>query len=181
MDIKQLFLSGCFEINSFVHTDSRGLFVKFCIDQAFREVGFSQDFAEEFFTISKKHVLRGMHFQVPPKAQHKVIYCIRGRVLDVLFDLRIGSPTYMKSESKELTGNQPILIYIPPGIAHGFLSLDEDSILLYKVSEGYSRELDQGFRWNSFDYKWPIKTPITSERDNGLPLLSDFVTPFIYE
>jgi dTDP-4-dehydrorhamnose 3,5-epimerase len=181
MDVKELNLAGCFEIDSYVHTDSRGLFAKFCIDQAYREIGIEQNFAEEFFTVSKRNVVRGMHFQVPPKSQHKTVCCIDGKVLDILFDLRMGSPTYLKSDSIELNGKQPKLIYIPPGIAHGFLAEEDNSILLYKVSEGYSRELDQGIHWNSFGYQWPVEEPITSARDDGLPLLSDFITPFSYE
>jgi len=137
-------------------------------------------FLRFFFTVSRKNVIRGMHFQIPPKSQNKVICCISGKVLDVLFDLRKGSPTYLKSESIELAGNQPKMVFIPPGIAHGFLSLEDNSIMLYKVSQGYSRELDQGIHWNSFGFDWPINAPTTSERDKQLPPFSDLVTPFIY-
>ena len=177
MDVNRLLLSDCYEINSYIHRDPRGVFAKFCINQAFNEVGLDQGFAEDFFTVSKNNVIRGMHFQVPPKSQYKVICCMRGRIIDVLLDLRIGSPTYLNTESMELSGNHPKLIFMPPGIAHGFLSLEDDSIMLYKVNEGYSRELDQGIRWNSFGYKWSVETPITSERDDCLPLLSDFISP----
>jgi dTDP-4-dehydrorhamnose 3,5-epimerase len=181
MDINQLSLLDCFTINSIVHKDIRGLFAKFSLGRTFDEIGFPQIFDEEFFTVSKKNVIRGMHFQIPPKAGYKSICCMNGRVLDVLLDLRIGSPSYLKSESIELDGDHPKLVCIPPGIAHGFLSLRDDSIMLYKVTEEYSKELDQGIHWDSFSFSWPVEDPICSERDRELPLLSNFINPFIFE
>ncbi len=121
-----------------------------------------------------------MHFQIPPKSHFKMMYCINGKVLDVIIDLRLGSPTYLKVVHSILNGKNPEVIFLPPGIAHGFLSLKQNSIMMYKVTTSHSPEHDYGVRWDSINFSWPINNPIISYRDSQLPRLSEFVTPFVF-
>ncbi len=130
------------------------------------------DVQECFFSHSTRGVLRGMHFQLPPFEQDKLVVCLSGRVLDVALDLRNGS-----LYSTELSADQPRALFIPKGFAHGFYALD-DALLGYWVNSSYSAEHDQGIRWDSFGFNWPLKRPVLSERDKRLPKLSEFVSPF---
>ena len=96
-----------------------------------------------------------MHFQLPPHDHDKLVYCIRGRVMDVLLDLRKSSPTYGRSFGNEISANNHLMLYIPKGVAHGFLSLEDDSVLVYKTTTIHFPSHDAGVRWDSFGYTWP--------------------------
>ncbi len=135
---------------------------------------------EEFFSTSGIGVLRGMHFQVPPHAHQKLIYCITGRVLDVVLDLRKDSPTFGKSASYELSALNRHVVHVPVGFAHGFLSLENDSCLVYKTDAVHAPECDKGILWNSFGFNWPLGDllPIISERDSAFPPFAGFHSPF---
>ena len=146
--------------------DKRGSFVKTFEENIFRQIGIKFNPVEEFYSSSSKDVIRGIHFQVPPKAHQKLVYCIKGRILDVIIDLRKSSPTFGEFFSHELTEQNREMIFIPIGFGHGFLSLEENSIMIYKTSCAYSPENDFGIHWNSIDFNWNIESPIVSERDN---------------
>lgn len=176
--LNPLGLEGCFEILPKVISDHRGLFVKTFHQQAFEDLGIPFDFAEEYFSISQKNVLRGMHFQLPPHAYIKLVYCIEGAVLDVLLDLRKQSKTYGQTISLELSSTKRNLIYMPVGIAHGFYTQSEQATLIYKTSVGYHPESDTGILWSSFNFDWPSTTPILSARDKAHPTFAGFKNPF---
>jgi dTDP-4-dehydrorhamnose 3,5-epimerase len=158
--------------------DSRGLFCKTYQKKYFQEVGLNTDWCEEYYSNSNKNVLRGMHFQKPPYEHMKLVTCLQGKVLDVVCDLRLNSSTYKKVFSIELSAHNAMQIYIPKGCAHGFLSLQGDTTMFYKVSSEYNPKSDAGVLWNSIDFDWPIKNPIISERDNKFSKISDLETIF---
>ncbi|RRJ94453.1 dTDP-4-dehydrorhamnose 3,5-epimerase [Opitutaceae bacterium TAV4] len=161
-----------------VFEDARGDFVKTFHSGAFAELGIPFAPAEEFFSTSRKGVLRGMHFQLPPHDHAKLVYCIRGRVLDVLVDLRKTSPTYRQVASAELSCENHHQFYIPSGVAHGFLALEDNSVMVYKTTTVYAPSHDAGIRWDSFDFNWGTTAPIISPRDTAFSPLADFVSPF---
>ena len=177
---KQTGIPGCHEMTSPKFTDNRGLFVKTFHEDDFREHSLTTRFAEEFYTVSRKGVLRGMHFQSPPHDLTKLVFCLSGSVLDAVIDLRIGSPTYGKHALFELSAEKANMIYIPSGLAHGFYSLSDEAVIMYKVTAIYSPSHDTGILWNSAGIPWPDRSPIISKRDNEFPSLTNFSSPFIF-
>ena len=119
-----------------------------------------------------------MHFQLPPHDHAKLVYCVCGRVLDVLLDLRKASPTFGQTASAELSRANSHVFYIPAGIAHGFLSLEDESVMVYKTTTVHQPDHDAGIRWDSFGFDCGSATPIISVRDTALPRLQEFVSPF---
>ena len=113
-------IPGCYEIQPAVFKDERGHFVKVFHEDTFKRHHLETDFTEEYYSVSLKNVLRGLHFQLPPKDHTKMVYCVEGEVIDVVVDLRIGSPTYGEFELFQLSAEKANIIYIPPGLAHGF-------------------------------------------------------------
>ncbi len=158
--------------------DERGVFVKTFHEKTFRELGLETSFPEEYYSVSRKKVLRGLHFQVPPHQHTKLVYCVAGSVFDAVLDLREHSHTYGKYETFELDEDSANALYVPPGLAHGFYALSEKAIMLYKVSTAYSPEHDTGILWNSIDIPWPDTDPVISERDRQLAEFDKFVSPF---
>jgi len=171
-------LPGCLEVLPRAADDARGRFVKCFHAPSFAARGLDHEFAEAFYTTSRLGAIRGMHFQLPPHAHAKLVWCVAGTMLDVLLDLRRGSPTYGEHVVQELDDSVPKGLYIPPGIAHGFYATSERSILAYMVTSVHSPQHDSGVRWDSFGVAWPDTSPIISPRDATLPALKDFVTPF---
>ena len=161
-----------------VFTDVRGSFVKTYHENALAEKGISFTMKEEYFSISKRGVVRGMHFQIPPADHTKVVYCARGSVKDVVLDLRTTSPSYGKSAACILSDKNRRIFFIPPGFAHGFLSLEDESLMVYKTSSEHSPKHDAGIRWDSFGFNWDAVDPIISARDVALPPLAAFISPF---
>lgn len=179
-EIKTTRLPGCFELQPKAFEDSRGRFVKVFNAQTFTDFGLETVFVEEYYSTSKKNVIRGMHFQIPPMDHIKLVYCAQGAVLDVVIDLRIGSPTYKQSNILEISAAKANSLYIPKGMAHGFCSLTDQSILVYKVSTTYAPAHDSGILWHSVGVDWPAKQPILSARDQSFSPLTNFVSPFLY-
>ena len=141
--------------------------------------GVAMDFAEEFYSVSARGVLRGMHFQAPPQALDKLVYCVTGRILDVVLDLRPDQPTYGCSCSWELSEDNACMLFIPAGFAHGFLALGERNAVIYKTSAVHAPAHDLGVHWASFGFSWPGKNPVISARDRDLPAFRDFSSPFL--
>ena len=173
-------LPGLLVVEPFASADARGSFVKTFYEEGFASRGLVTQFAEEYYSDSKRRVLRGMHFQVPPHEHTKIVYCVSGAVTDALIDLRIGSPSYGQAAVFELDASRPRMLYIPPGLAHGFFVRSQSAVLLYKVTSAYSREHDGGVLWSSVPVAWPDAEPILSDRDRAFPALSDFDSPFSY-
>ena len=180
-ELKKSKLAGCFEIQPRVLEDSRGRFVKVFHSPEFATLGLETAFVEEYFSVSHKNVIRGLHFQLPPMSHVKMVYCQQGIALDVVVDLRIGSPTYGQFDLFELSSSKANGIYIPVGLAHGFCALSESATMLYKVSSVYSPEHDAGVRWNSMGIPWPVAEAILSDRDKSFSTFNEFVSPFKFE
>jgi dTDP-4-dehydrorhamnose 3,5-epimerase len=174
-------LSGVMKIVTKHLADSRGFFAKTVHADQFRALGLRSDFNEEYHSISKKNVLRGMHFQTPPHDHAKYVTCLRGEILDVVVDIRMGSSTFGKVASFELSETDATSIYIPPGFAHGFLAKSEDATVLYRVTSVYAPANDTGILWSSLDFKWPVASPTVSDRDAAFASLKDFMSPFKYD
>lgn len=174
-NIKETAIPGCFQIKLKVFADMRGHFIKTFHSEEFRKYNLETDYKEEYYSISQKNVLRGMHFQKPPSDHVKIVYCTSGRVQDVLIDLRKESPAFGKHLSFELQANDGQLIYMPKGVAHGFLSLEENSILMYKVSSVHVPQDDCGIRWDSCGILWETTQDlIISDRDKNLNVFSEY-------
>jgi dTDP-4-dehydrorhamnose 3,5-epimerase len=178
MELIPTSLPGCVEIRPFFAQDDRGTFVKTFHAERFIEAGLPVDWREEFYSSSRKGVIRGMHFQTPPHDHEKLVYCMQGRVLDVVVDLRRHSPTYGRHVAVELDAAKGHGLMIPKGMAHGFLALTDDVLMAYKVTTVHEPANDAGIHWNSFGLDWGIDQPIVSARDCAHPPLGDFVSPF---
>lgn len=164
-----------------VFRDLRGTFVKTFHEEWFGRQGLSFTPREEFYTISDLGVLRGMHFQRPPAAHSKLVYCTSGRVLDVVLDLRVGSPTCGQYYSRELSADNLEQLFISPGFAHGFLALADKSTMVYLTDVVHTPECDTGLHWDSFGYRWPLKNPVLSDRDCQLPPWRAEKSPFLFK
>ena len=174
-------LPGTFILEPRQAADVRGHFIKTFHRETFLSLGLEAEIAESFYTVSKKDVIRGMHFQVPPADLAKIVFVTRGAVRDVVLDIRRGSPTYGQWIVEELSASNARMLYIPKGYAHGFLSLEDDTTMTYFQTSPYSALHDMGIHPLSFGLEWDIPEPIMSARDEALPPLSQFDSPFIYE
>lgn len=181
MNIIPTKFDGVYSIEPKDFQDERGSFVKIFHQDSWLKQRLSFKLAESYYSVSRKNVIRGMHFQIPPADHTKLVYVTHGSILDVVVDIRAGSPTYGQSISLELSSTNHNMIYISSGFAHGFLSLVDDTAVTYLQTTAYSPEHDQGIRFDSFDFKWGVSDPILSQRDQSFPKLSDFTSPFIYE
>jgi dTDP-4-dehydrorhamnose 3,5-epimerase len=185
-------------LQPFVFEDARGNFVKPFHEDQLAAHGIALTVREEFFSTSGANVLRGMHFQTPPHAHQKLVYCITGTVIDVVLDLRQDSPTFGQSAGFKLSAANRHIVHIPVGFAHGFYSLEDNSCLVYKTDAVHAPANDAGILWNSFGFHWHEHAcaivarykkepapgneqpflPIVSERDSKFPAFADFKSPF---
>ncbi len=178
---KRLDIPDVMVIKPDVFEDGRGFFMEFFKLSDFRLAGINFEFVQDNHSFSKKGVLRGLHYQLRPAEQGKLIKCTRGRVWDVAVDIRHGSPWYGKYIAVELSEHNKLMLWIPPGFAHGFVALD-DAEVIYKVTKEYSPELDRGIIWNDPDIgiNWPVDKPILSDKDVRLPPLKYAENNFYY-
>ncbi len=155
--------------------DERGFLAETFRAGDFAAAGIREPFVQENHARSSRGVLRGLHFQKPPRSQGKLVRCVRGRVYDVAVDLRRGSAHYGRWVGLELTEDNRRMIYIPPGFAHGFQVLSESADVLYKMTEYYSPAHEAGIRWDDPELAiaWPDREPILSPKDGTLPRLKD--------
>lgn len=174
MKIENTSLEGVYIINNFNALDDRGLFIKTFNQSAFKESNLPLEIKESYFSMSKKNVIRGMHFQLPPDDHVKLVGVASGAILDVVVDLRKESSTYKHHMPVELSAKNKKSIYIPKGLAHGFKSLEENTITIYNVSTEYNPNSDFGIHYNSFEFDWQIANPIMSKRDIEFQSLASF-------
>lgn len=163
--------------------DDRGSFSEIYVRPKFAASGLNYDFIQDNESISDRvGTVRGLHFQQPPFAQTKLVRVLRGRILDVAVDLRHWSPTYGQHVAIELSDSDDGQILIPAGFAHGFCTLEPDTVVTYKVDQVYSAAHDRGVRWNdpAINIRWPVKSAdaILSEKDRGLPAFAALVPSF---
>jgi dTDP-4-dehydrorhamnose 3,5-epimerase len=162
------------------HTDHRGFFSETYRASAFEAAGIRDVFLQDSHARSARGVLRGLHYQAPPKAQAKLIRVVHGEVFDVAVDLRVGSPTFGQWVGGALSGEDDVILYIPEGFAHGYVCLSEYADLVYKASNEYDDALDRGIAWDDpvIGIQWPVERPVVSERDLSLPGLESATSPF---
>lgn len=167
-------------IKPLVFADDRGYFFESYNREKFLASALNLNFIQDNESRSMKGVLRGLHFQQQPYAQGKLVRVMRGAVLDVAVDIRKKSPTYGKWVSIVLTGDNKYMYWIPEGFAHGFLTLEDDTVFFYKCTNVYNKASEGSIRWNDPDLNinWGIENPILSEKDKISPLFKDLVTSF---
>lgn len=178
MTIKETPFDGLYVLENDVFKDERGSFMKPFSRAFFMENWLTFGFSEFYYSVNRKNVLRGMHFQLPPADCDKLVYVSSGRIMDVVLDLRKDSGTFGKAFSIELDAENGRYLFIPKGFAHGFLSLEDGTICNYAQTAPYDRELDSGIDAFSFGFDWGADSPIRSGRDLTFPELKDFVSPF---
>lgn len=164
------------------YMDERGFFAETYSQRRYAEMGIYAEFVQDNHSVSKlAGTLRGLHFQAPPHAQGKLVRCGRGAIFDVAVDIRRGSPTYGQWKGYKLTADNGNQFYVPVGFAHGFVTLEPDSEIVYKCTDYYASETEGALRWDSCQIQWPLSgDPILSDKDASAPPLADFDSPFIY-
>ena len=176
-------LPGVWIYQLHVRCDSRGAFIKTFHFETFRQRGLETNFFEAFFSTSMKDVIRGMHFQTPPFHCDKIISVYNGSIVDVLLDLRRfedeSIQTYGKTMAVTLSAQNGKSIYVPAGVAHGFLALEENTIVGYQQSQMYHPDADTCLRFDSINFNWPQSAHIVSERDNRGISFEKFNSPFV--
>ena len=178
MEILERKIKGVYEIQLKPIGDNRGFFMRTYDVNLFNEAGINREWVQENHSRSgKKGIIRGMHFQLPPFAETKMIRCIHGAVWDVFVDLRKDSETFGQWDAVEISAENKKMVLIPRGCAHGFCTLTAESEVLYKVDNFYSKEHECGISWNDEDINidWPTKNPVLSEKDQKNMTLSEFV------
>jgi dTDP-4-dehydrorhamnose 3,5-epimerase len=177
MQIKETGFEGLIEIIPNIFHDNRGWFYEFYNERTFQQqANIMYSFVQENTSFSKKGVIRGLHFQLPPYAQAKLVTVHHGKVLDVVVDLRRGSKTFGKHHSIILDSKVRNMFMVPEGFAHGFAAL-EDSVFYYKCTNFYNKSSEGGILWNdpTLKIEWPFENPIVSEKDQQLPTFDEFV------
>ena len=173
-------IEGLLIIKPKVFSDDRGYFFEsFRLDK-FMELGIDLEFVQDNESKSQKGVLRGLHFQAPPYGQGKLVKVVKGAVIDVAVDIRKKSPTYGQWISHELSEYNKTMFWIPPGFAHGFLTLEDETIFQYKCTNYYNKESEGSIRWNdpNLDINWGVDKPLVSDKDNQAPFFNNFNSKF---
>ena len=163
-----------------IFSDTRGYFFESYQKERFHQAGIDADFVQDNESMSAKDVLRGLHFQKPPFAQAKLVRVVHGSVLDVAVDIRKKSPTYGKYEAVILSAENKLMLWIPEGFAHGYLSLEDNTIFQYKCSQYYNKESECSIIWNDLDLnvQWGIDAPLVSDKDLQGLRFRELVSPF---
>lgn len=170
-------VAGAFLIEPESHADERGSFTRVYCQREFESNGLDSSVAQSSLSFNRRRgTLRGLHYQVAPSEEVKVVRCVRGSIFDVVLDLRPDSPSFLEHYGVVLSAENRQALYIPMGCAHGFQALEDASEILYQMSEFYAPEHGRGVRWNdpAFGIEWPIDDPILLERDASYP---DYVAP----
>jgi dTDP-4-dehydrorhamnose 3,5-epimerase len=178
IDVSAGKIAGVKLIRPTVQRDRRGTFVKTMHAEIFSKHAIPMQYVEQYYSVSEKNVLRGLHFQTPPHDQYKLVTCIEGEAFDVIVDLRKSSPTYRQHESFELNGADGDSVFVPVGCAHGFYVRSATATLFYNVSTLHAPSHDTGIRWDSIGVSWPTAKPVVSDRDARLVAFANFSTPF---
>jgi dTDP-4-dehydrorhamnose 3,5-epimerase len=173
-------VAGAFQIRLDPRVDERGFFARSFCQREFDQHGLNPNLVQCNLSYNpRKHTMRGMHYQAEPFAEAKVVRCIAGSIFDVLIDLRPESPTFREWMGVTLTAANRYMLYIPEGCAHGFLTLEDQTEVLYQMSEFYQAESARGVRWDdpAFGVRWPAMPELMSERDRTYP---DFQCALVY-
>jgi dTDP-4-dehydrorhamnose 3,5-epimerase len=175
-------IPGLILIKPQVFDDGRGFFLELYKHSDFATAGIQEHLVQDNYSKSAKGVLRGLHYQKNPKAQGKLVMCIKGKIFDVAVDIRTGSPHYGKWAGVELSGENKRLLYVPAGFAHGFQVVSDMAEVLYKCTEEYSPANDRGVIWSDpeIGIAWPLNDPLLSGKDKIHPFLKDADNNFVY-
>ena len=173
-------IDGLLVIEPQIFKDSRGYFFESYNQDKMKEAGIVLSFVQDNQSLSQKGAVRGLHFQAAPFEQGKLVRVVAGSVRDVVVDIRKNSPTYGQHFSIDLSAENQLMFWIPPGFAHGFETLENNTVFLYKCTNMYDKNSEGGLLWNdpAIGIKWQTSDAIVSEKDQILPLLKDFVSPF---
>ncbi len=182
MKIVEEILNGVLILEPKIFNDDRGYFYESFSTAFFNDQGIIADFVQDNQSFSHNGALRGLHFQNPPFAQGKLVRVIQGKVLDVVVDIRKGSPTFGKHFSAELSASNHLQMWIPPGFAHGFATLEDETIFCYKCTNVYNKAAEGGLFWNdkTLNIDWKIENPIISDKDAILPSFNTLESQFIF-
>jgi len=185
LEVKELSIPGVLELVPRKFGDARGFFSETFSQRTFNDAGIDTVWVQDNHSLSAEvGVLRGLHFQLPPFAQNKLVRVIRGRVLDVVVDIRKGSPSFGEWLGVELSAEKWSQLYVPKGFAHGFKTIEADCEVLYKVSAYYSAEHDRSVRFDDpdlgIDWKLDGAEPVISDKDRNAPFLKDADNSFVY-
>ena len=180
MEFKYFDVPGVVEISPRVFGDARGAFFESFSAQKMEEAGIVGDWVQDNQSSSDRGVVRGLHFQKPPFAQAKLVRVAAGRARDVVVDIRRDSPTYGRHVSVVLDAERYNMLYVPVGFAHGFTALEDNTLFLYKCTNYYAPQSEGGLLWNdpALAIDWGVENPTISAKDQVLPTLADFESPF---
>lgn len=182
MNIIETPIPGLLEIVPKVFGDDRGYFYESYNKALFENFGIDHEFVQDNQSLSNRGVLRGLHFQNPPYAQGKLVRVIQGSVLDVVVDIRKGSPTYGQHHKVMLSGENKLMFWVPPGFAHGFATLEDQTIFSYKCTNLYNKESEGSVLWNdpALNIDWGLESPLLSEKDREARPLAELDSQFLY-
>lgn len=180
MEITKTNIEGLLILQPKIWKDDRGYFFESFRKDIFTKLNIDVDFVQDNQSLSQKGTIRGLHFQTSPNEQGKLVRVVQGRVLDVALDIRKNSPTYGQYYAIELSAENQTQFFIPPGFAHGFSTLEDNTIFCYKCTNYYSKADEGGVRFNdpALGIDWKVEGLFVSDKDNELPLFADFVSPF---
>jgi dTDP-4-dehydrorhamnose 3,5-epimerase len=173
--IREAGLRGLFLVEIEPRLDERGYFARTFCAHEFSAAGLPDRFVQSSVSVNtRKGTVRGLHFQKAPSNEGKLVTCVRGRIFDVAVDIRPESPTYRQWASFELEEEAKTLLYLPPGMAHGFQTLEDDVVVSYQMTDFHQPELSDGVRWDdpAFAIRWPLAATVMSEKDRSLPEFS---------
>lgn len=176
MNFLQTPLTGVYIIKLEPIFDDRGAFSRIFCKEEFKKINYTKEIVQINYSANhKKGTIRGLHYQVNPGSEIKIIRCVRGRVFDVIVDIREGSPGFLKSFALELTGENWKMIYVPEGFAHGFQTLEDNCELLYQHTNYYKKEHERGLRFDDpmLGIEWPLEVTVISEKDSKYELLNE--------
>lgn len=180
MQIIDTRISGLKILKFGVFEDNRGSFIKTFNYNFLLEHGLDISIKETYYSISQRDVIRGMHFQTPPDDHIKLVYVPFGKILDVVLDIRKGSPTYGEYFDIELSSQNGEVLIIPKGLVHGFKSLQDNTNVTYMQTTCYAQDNDEGIKYDSFGFNWECEKPKISDRDLSFRSLDDLDSPFIF-
>jgi dTDP-4-dehydrorhamnose 3,5-epimerase len=172
LSFQELPIVGAFMVTAARHVDDRGWFARSWSAPEFAQHGLDPRMSQSSFSFNARSgTLRGVHYQAAPHAECKLVTCVRGTIWDVLVDLRTDSPSYRRWHGEALDGDVPRAIYVPEGVAHGFLSQSDNALILYQISVPYQRSAARGIRWDdpAFGIAWPSPPRVIGERDRAYP------------
>ena len=178
MKIIKSFIEGLYILQSDIFRDNRGKFIKIYSEKLFENFGLNIEIKESYYSISQKNAIRGMHFQRLPYDHIKLLFVTNGSILDVIIDIRKNSSTFGKYFSINIKANDGKILVIPKGLAHGFKSLEDNTIVHYMQTSCYAKDYDDGIRYDSFGFDWNCENPLLSDRDLNFKKFLDYESPF---